>query len=238
MGLGVNDRAQLAVTERKLQVRKVENLMRDGVTVADPSRIDIRGELFCGKDVFIDINTVFLGRVVLGDGVTIGSNNVISDSEISSSAKILSNCVIQNCFVGRGAQGGPFSHLRPESVIGDGGKIGNFVEIKKSNIGTMSKVNHLSYVGDSVVGEHVNIGAGTITCNYDGENKHETIIEDAAFIGSGSQLVAPVTIGAGSIVGAGSTITDNVNADSLAVSRVRQKSIPEWRKRKKSIKNQ
>jgi bifunctional UDP-N-acetylglucosamine pyrophosphorylase/glucosamine-1-phosphate N-acetyltransferase len=238
LGLGVNDRAQLAVTERKLQVRNVENLMRDGVTVADPSRIDIRGELFCGKDVFIDINTVFLGRVVLGDGVTIGSNNVISDSEISSSAKILSNCVIQNCFVGRGAQVGPFSHLRPESVIGDGGKIGNFVEIKKSNIGTMSKVNHLSYVGDSVVGEHVNIGAGTITCNYDGENKHETIIEDAAFIGSGSQLVAPVTIGAGSIVGAGSTITDNVNADSLAVSRVRQKSIPEWRKRKKSIKNQ
>ena len=237
LGLGVNDRAQLAATERKLQVRTVENLMSGGVTVADPSRIDVRGELICGKDVFIDINTIFSGRVVLGDGVTIGPNNVISDSEISSSATILSNCVIQNSLVGEGAQVGPFSHLRPESTIGDRGKIGNFVEIKKSDIGAMSKVNHLSYVGDSEVGERVNIGAGTITCNYDGQNKHKTVIENGVFIGSGSQLVAPVTIGAGSTVGAGSTITDNVHADSLAVSRVPQKSIPEWVKRKKSIKN-
>ena len=173
----------------------------------------------------------------MGDGVTIGSNNVISDSEISSSAIILSNCVVQNSFVGKGAQVGPFSHLRPESVIGDRGKIGNFVEIKKSDIGTLSKVNHLSYVGDSEVGERVNIGAGTITCNYDGENKHKTVIEDRVFIGSGSQLVAPVNIGAGSTVGAGSTITDNVDADSLAVSRAPQKSISAWMKRKKSTKN-
>jgi bifunctional UDP-N-acetylglucosamine pyrophosphorylase/glucosamine-1-phosphate N-acetyltransferase len=237
LGLGVNDRKQLAATERALQARVVKKLMRDGVTVADPSRIDVRGELICGKDVFIDVNTVFSGRVVLGDRVTIGSNNVISDSEISSSATILSNCVVQNSFVGKGAQVGPFSHLRPESLIGDRGKIGNFVEIKKSDIGMMSKVNHLSYVGDTEVGERVNIGAGTITCNYDGENKHKTVIQDGVFIGSGSQLVAPVTIGTGSTVGAGSTITDNVNANSLAVSRVPQKSISDWMKRKKSINN-
>ena len=231
-GLGVNDRGQLATVERLLQLRKINELMEGGVTVADPSRVDIRGELLCGKDVFIDVNTVFAGRVILGDGVTVASNNVISDSKISAGTHILPNCVISNATIDEAATIGPFTHLRPQSIIEKNAKIGNFVEIKKSTIGSDSKVNHLSYVGDTEVGTRVNIGAGTITCNYDGENKNRTVIKDGVFVGSGSQLVAPVTIGYGAVVGAGSTITDDVEPNSLAVSRPPQKSIPDWLKRK------
>ena len=231
--MGVNNRRQLAEVERIQQRRVAESLMDAGVTLLDPARLDVRGELTCGRDVIIDVNVVFEGRVVLGDRVRIGANNVISASSIGDDVEILPNCVIDAAVIGPAARIGPFPRVRPETTLARDTHIGNFVEIKKSTIGEGSKVNHLAYVGDAEIGRDVNVGAGTITCNYDGAFKHKTIIEDDVFIGSDTQLVAPVRIGRGVTVGAGTTVTEDVEADKLVISRVRQKSISGWKRPRK-----
>ncbi|MSR15284.1 MAG: UDP-N-acetylglucosamine diphosphorylase/glucosamine-1-phosphate N-acetyltransferase [Gammaproteobacteria bacterium] len=233
---GVNNRTQLAELERAYQRRQAHALMERGTTVMDPLRIDIRGELICGRDVIIDINAVFEGRVRLGDRVVIGPNCFIRDAELGDEAVVLANSVIEEAKIGVGARIGPFSRIRPETELGDGVHIGNFVEIKKSRIAKGSKVNHLAYVGDTEIGSRVNVGAGTITCNYDGAHKHKTVIEDDVFIGSDTQLVAPVTIGRGATIGAGTTVTENVEAERLVISRVRQKSIAGWQRPRKAKK--
>ncbi len=233
---GVNNRVQLAELERAHQRAQAETLMTAGVTLLDPNRIDIRGTLTCGQDVTIDINAIFIGDVRLGEGVIIGPNCVISDSVIDERVEVLANSVIENARIGRGARIGPFSRIRPETELGPEVHVGNFVEIKKSTIATGSKVNHLSYLGDCEIGRDVNVGAGTITCNYDGAFKHRTVIEDDVFIGSDTQLVAPVTVGRGATIGAGTTVTDNVAPESLVISRVRQKSITGWQRPRKQKK--
>ncbi len=230
---GVNDRAQLAELERSFQRRQAEQLMLAGVTVADPGRLDIRGEVTTGKDVFIDVNVVLEGRVVLGDGVHIGPNNYLRDTEVASGAQILPNCVIEDSFIGPASRVGPFSRLRPEVHLVEQVNIGNFVELKKSRVNKGSKINHLSYVGDSEVGTKVNVGAGTITCNYDGANKYKTVIGDNAFIGSDTQLIAPVTVGEGATIGAGSTITRNVPPGELTLSRSPQTTRTGWKRPEK-----
>ncbi|MGH8596637.1 MAG: bifunctional UDP-N-acetylglucosamine diphosphorylase/glucosamine-1-phosphate N-acetyltransferase GlmU, partial [Gammaproteobacteria bacterium] len=227
---GVNNRIQLAELERAYQHRQARSLMERGTTLLDPARLDIRGELTCGQDVVIDINVVFEGEVQLGDRVTIGPNCVIRDSTIGDDAVVLANSVIEDAKIGTGARIGPFSRIRPETELGPDVHIGNFVEIKKSRIADGSKVNHLAYVGDADIGYRVNVGAGTITCNYDGAYKHKTIIEDDVFIGSDTQLVAPVTIGRGATIGAGTTVTEDVEPERLIISRVRQKSISGWKR--------
>ena len=189
---------------------------------ADPTRVDIRGSLSAGQDVFVDVNVVFEGDCVLGDNVYIEAGNVLKNSQIGNACYIKPNCVIDQANIGAGVDVGPFAHLRPNTVLSDHSKIGNFVEIKKSVVGQGSKVNHLSYIGDTTIGTDVNVGAGTITCNYDGVNKSQTIIEDNAFIGSNSSLVAPVTIGDTATVAAGSVITKDVDANALALGRGRQ----------------
>ena len=226
--LGVNDRIQLAELERIYRQRTARKLMEAGVSLRDPDRIDVRGSLDCGQDVRIDVNVVFEGPVKIGDNVAIGPNNVISDTVIGDNVEILPNCVIESARIGSGARIGPFARVRPEAEIGNGVHIGNFVEVKKSRIGDGSKVNHLSYIGDSEIGCDVNVGAGTITCNYDGAYKHKTVIEDDVFIGSGTQLVAPVTVGKGATVGAGTTVTEDVAPDRLVISRVRQRTVSGW----------
>jgi len=220
--LGVNNRLQLAELERAYQRREADRLMLAGVALADPARLDVRGEVVAGRDVFVDVNVVLEGRVVLGDGVRVGPNNLIRDAEIGAGAEVLANCVIEGAVIGPGSRIGPFSRVRPETRLAAGVHVGNFVEIKKSNVGEGSKINHLSYVGDSEVGRNVNVGAGTITCNYDGAHKHRTVIGDDAFIGSDTQLVAPVTVGAGATIGAGSTITRDAPPGELTLSRVPQ----------------
>lgn len=225
---GVNSRSQLARLERLHQRHLAEALMDGGVTLADPSRIDIRGTLTSGTDVSIDVNCVFEGECVVGDGVHIGPNCLISGSIIAEGTRILANCVLENAQVGAMSTVGPFARLRPGTKTDDGIRIGNFVETKNTRLGKGSKINHLSYVGDAIVGREVNVGAGTITCNYDGANKHQTVIEDGAFIGSNSSLVAPVTVSAGATVGAGSTITRNVPADRLSLTRAKQTDIENW----------
>jgi bifunctional UDP-N-acetylglucosamine pyrophosphorylase/glucosamine-1-phosphate N-acetyltransferase len=227
---GVNSRAQLASLERAWQAAQAEALMEAGVTLADPARLDVRGRLTCGRDVMIDVNVVFEGTVVLGDRVQIGPHVVLRDCVIEADARIEAFSHLQGCKVGRHAQVGPYARLRPGSDLAEHSHIGNFVEVKNSRIGRGSKANHLSYVGDASVGERVNIGAGTITCNYDGANKHRTVIEDDAFIGSDTQLVAPVTVGAGATIGAGTTLTKDAPAGQLTVSRPRQTTIPGWRR--------
>lgn len=227
---GVNDRRQLAEMERRLQRRLADELMLAGVTLADPSRIDIRGVLQAGRDVSIDCNVIFEGRVVLADGVRIGPNVVIKDAVIGENVQIFANSVLDSCEVGANALIGPFARIRPESVLGNDVHIGNFVEIKKSQVAARSKINHLSYVGDSRVGRDVNIGAGVITCNYDGANKHQTVIGDNVFVGSDCQLVAPVTLGDGATIGAGSTITRNAPDGKLTLSRVKQFSLDGWQR--------
>jgi bifunctional UDP-N-acetylglucosamine pyrophosphorylase/glucosamine-1-phosphate N-acetyltransferase len=207
----------------------VEELMAQGVGFADPARVDIRGKLSCGKDVFIDINAVFEGDVSLGDGAKIESNNVIRNSEIGSGTVIHPNCHIESARTGRDCEIGPFSRLRPGAELADKVKIGNFVEIKKSTIADGSKVNHLTYIGDTTIGSGVNVGAGTITCNYDGANKYRTIIGDNAFIGSGVELVAPVEVGKGATIGAGSTISKSAPADKLTLERGTQKTVDNWK---------
>ncbi len=228
--MGINDRKQLAEAERALQARLVNELMRQGVAFADPARVDIRGDLKCGEDVFIDINAVFEGEVKLGDGTRIESNNVIRDSSLGARNVVHSNCHIDGAATGKNCEIGPFARLRPGARLANNVKIGNFVEVKKSTIADGSKVNHLAYIGDAQIGAGVNVGAGTITCNYDGVSKHTTTIGDDASIGSNVNLVAPVEVGRGATIGAGSTITMSVPDDGLAVARARQKNVEGWKR--------
>lgn len=225
---GANNRVQLARLERACQARQVEALMLAGATVADPARLDIRGSVTVGQDVFIDINVLLLGKVSIGNNVTIEANCVIQDTEIGDNTHVKSHSVLENTVVGQHCDIGPFARLRPDTVLKDKAKIGNFVETKKAIIGKASKVNHLSYIGDTVMGADVNIGAGTITCNYDGANKHKTIIGDHVFVGSCTQLVAPVELGEGATIGAGSTITKNAPAGELTLSRAKQMTLKGW----------
>ncbi len=220
--LGVNSKAQLAELERIYQQSQARALLENGVTLMDPERIDIRGELHCGQDVVIDVNCVFEGQVALGDGVEIGPNCVLRNVKVATGTRIDAFTLMDEAVVGRDGKLGPFSRIRPGTVLGDEVHVGNFVEIKNSQVDRGSKINHLSYVGDATVGKKVNIGAGTITCNYDGANKHRTVIEDEAFIGSDTQLVAPVTVGKGATLGAGTTLTQNAPAGELTLSRARQ----------------
>jgi bifunctional UDP-N-acetylglucosamine pyrophosphorylase/glucosamine-1-phosphate N-acetyltransferase len=231
--MGANNRVQLAALERAMQARHAERLMLGGATLIDPARVDVRGEVSTGPDCLIDVNVILEGRVQLGANVRIGSNCVIRDCEIGDGTEILPNCVLESARVGRDCRVGPYARLRPDARLSDQVHVGNFVEIKKSTLGVGSKANHLTYIGDSEVGNGVNVGAGTITCNYDGANKHRTIIEDGAFIGSNTALVAPVRIGAGATTGAGSAVSQDVPADSLAVTRVKQRNLKGWQRPKK-----
>ncbi|MGD9659725.1 MAG: bifunctional UDP-N-acetylglucosamine diphosphorylase/glucosamine-1-phosphate N-acetyltransferase GlmU [Porticoccaceae bacterium] len=231
---GVNSRSQLHELERYYQRQQAEKLMAAGVTIADANRFDCRGSLSCGSDCFIDINTLFEGEVVLGANVTIGANCAIKDAVIGDNVVIKANTVIEGpATLEDNVEVGPFARLRPGTLLRRAARIGNFVETKKSDIGAGSKVNHLSYIGDATIGEHANIGAGTITCNYDGVNKFHTQIGDGAFIGSNTALVAPVTVGKNATVGAGSTITRDVGANNLAVARGRQKNLDAWQRPQK-----
>ena len=232
--LGVNNKQHLACVERVFQKQIANQLMLDGVTLIDPTRIDVRGNLSTGKDVEIDINCVFIGKNQLGDGVHIGANAVIINSEIKAGTKVHANCHIENAIVGSQCELGPFARLRPETTLAKNVKVGNFVEVKKSDIKSGSKINHLSYIGDSEVGKNVNIGAGTITCNYDGANKHRTLIGDNVFVGSDTQFIAPVTIGDGSTIGAGSTITKDTPKEKLTLARSKQITIRSWQRPKKT----
>jgi bifunctional UDP-N-acetylglucosamine pyrophosphorylase/glucosamine-1-phosphate N-acetyltransferase len=234
--MGINDKKQLAEAERALQARLVDELMADGVGFADPARVDIRGKLVCGKDVFIDVNAVFEGDVILGDGARIESNNLIRDSKLGAGTILHSNCHLEGATTGNNCEIGPFARMRPGAQLADNVKVGNFVEIKKSTIADGSKINHLSYIGDSEVGTGVNVGAGTITCNYDGANKHKTTIGDDVFIGSGVNLIAPVKIGKGATIGAGSTITKPAPEGALTLERSKQMTIKGWEKPRKKEK--
>ncbi len=228
---GVNSREQLQDLERAWQRRLAGHLMAQGVSLADAGRFDCRGELDVGEDTFIDINCVFEGRVTLGCGVTIGANCVIRDAEIADGVHVRPyTCIEGPVRLEQGVEVGPFARLRPDTLLEAGSRIGNFVETKKSRIGPGSKVNHLSYIGDTEIGAGANIGAGTITCNYDGVNKSRTLIEDDAFVGSNTSLVAPVRLGKGSTVGAGSTITEDVGEGQLGVGRGRQRNIDNWKR--------
>lgn len=219
---GVNNRQQLASLERSWQSKLVADLQVAGVQFADPTRVDIRGSLIAGQDVFVDVNVIFEGDCVLGDNVYVEAGCVIKNSSIGNACHLKPYCVVDRTQIGAGVDIGPFANLRPDTVLADNSKVGNFVEIKKSVVGHSSKVNHLSYIGDSTIGANVNVGAGTITCNYDGVNKAQTIINDDAFIGSNSSLVAPVTIGKSATVAAGSVITKDVDANALAFGRAKQ----------------
>lgn len=225
---GVNDRTQQAKLERAYQKEQAEKLMLAGVTLADPNRIDIRGTLSAGKDVFLDINTVIVGEVVLGNNVLIQPNCVIENAIIGDNSIVKANSIIESARIGNSCDVGPFARIRPGTVLHNEAKVGNFVEVKKSTIGHGSKVSHLSYIGDTTMGDDVNIGAGTITCNYDGANKFQTIIGDGVFIGSDTQLVAPVNIAKGSTIGAGSTITKDTPENELTLSRSKQNTIKGW----------
>ncbi len=227
---GVNSKVQLALLERVHQRNIAERLMEAGVTLADPARIDVRGELVCGRDVTIDVNCVFEGRVELADRVVIGANCVLKDCRIGSGARIAPFCHIDDAVVGADDLIGPYARLRPGAELGRDVHIGNFVEVKNSRIADHSKANHLAYVGDATIGSRVNVGAGTITCNYDGANKFRTVIEDDVFIGSDTQLVAPVTVGRGATLGAGTTLTSDAPPDQLTISRATQISIPGWKR--------
>jgi bifunctional UDP-N-acetylglucosamine pyrophosphorylase/glucosamine-1-phosphate N-acetyltransferase len=227
---GVNDKAQLAGLERQFQMNKAEQLLKAGVLLRDPSRIDIRGEIETGSDVEIDINALFQGRVSLGNGVKIGANVVIKDSKIAANVNILHGSTIDGAEIGEGASVGPYARIRPGTILKENTKIGNFVETKNAIIGKGSKASHLAYIGDAELGENVNIGAGTIFCNYDGVNKHKTIIGDNVFVGSNSVLVAPVTLADNTFVAAGSSINSDVPADSLAVARAKQRNISGWKR--------
>ena len=232
--VGVNSRAQLADLERVWQRELANRLLESGVTLLDPSRIDVRGELQCGTDVQIDIGCVFEGKVVLGSGVSVGPHCVIKDAVIDANVKVQAFTHIDQATVGAGSVIGPYARLRPGTVLAEEVHVGNFVEIKNSDVGIGSKANHLAYVGDATIGKKVNIGAGTITCNYDGVNKHRTVIEDEAFIGSDTQLVAPVTVGKGATLGAGTTLTKDAPANQLTVTRIKQVSLNWQRPTKKS----
>lgn len=233
---GVNSKVQLEALERVWQRHQARQLLEAGVTLIDANRIDIRGSLTCGQDVLIDVGCVFEGRVVLGDGVKVGAYSVIKDCEISADVEILPYCHLDGAVVGEASRVGPFSRLRPGAKLTGNNHIGNFVEVKKSVVGQDSKINHLTYIGDSEIGARVNVGAGTITCNYDGVNKFKTIIGDDAFIGSGTELVAPVEVGAGATIGAGTTLTKTAPAGQLTLGRARQVTIEGWTRPTKKIK--
>ena len=228
--LGVNSKVQLAALERTYQENFANKLLEQGVTLTDPSRIDIRGQLNCGKDVEIDINCIFEGEVKIGDGVRIGAHSILKNVKVETGTTIFPFSLIENADIGKNCRIGPFSRIRPGTSLANEVHIGNFVEVKNSSINTGSKVNHLSYIGDTTVGKKVNVGAGTITCNYDGANKFQTIIEDNVFIGSDTQLIAPVKITKGSTIGAGSTITRNTPPEELTLSRAKQVSITGWKR--------
>lgn len=234
--MGVNSKKQLAKLERVYQKNIASRLLDDGVSLADPDRIDVRGSLQCGCDVFIDVNCVFEGEVTLADGVTVGPNCVVRNCLIGENAEIRPFCHLDGAKIGPGSLIGPYARLRPGAELGEEVHIGNFVEVKNSHIAAQSKANHLAYVGDSTVGSRVNIGAGAITCNYDGANKHRTVIGDDAFIGTNCELVAPVRVGSGATIGAGTTLTKDAPAGSLTVSRVRQTTINDWKRPVKSKK--
>jgi bifunctional UDP-N-acetylglucosamine pyrophosphorylase/glucosamine-1-phosphate N-acetyltransferase len=228
--LGVNTRAQLATLERCYQLRQARACMEDGVTLIDPARFDLRGRLDAGQDVVIDVNAVLEGEISLGDRVSIGPNVVMRDVTVADDVTILANCVVEEADIGAGARIGPFARIRPGTRLAQSTHVGNFVEIKNSGVGAGSKINHLSYIGDTGIGRDVNIGAGTITCNYDGANKHRTVIGDGVFIGSDTQLVAPVTVADGATIGAGSTITKDAPAGELTLSRAPQETRKGWQR--------
>lgn len=230
---GVNNRKQLAELERHYQRTNAEALMLRGLTLSDPARFDQRGTFDFGRDVAIDVNVIIEGHVRCGKRVHIGPNTFIRNSIIGDDIEILPNCVIDGAEIGANSRIGPFARIRPETKTGNHAHIGNFVELKKSIIGAHTNINHLSYIGDSNIGSKVNIGAGTITCNYDGANKHQTVIEDGVFIGSDTQLIAPVKVGKDATIGAGSTITRDVAAGQLTLSRVPQKTIEGWQRPQK-----
>ena len=228
--LGINSKVQLAALERIYQDETAGRLLDQGVTLSDPSRIDIRGQLVCGSDVSIDINCIFEGSVQLGDGVRVGANCILKNTKVQAGTQIAPFSLVEDAEIGKDCRIGPYARIRPGTHLSDEVHIGNFVEIKNSSISTGTKANHLSYIGDSIVGKNVNIGAGTITCNYDGANKHQTIIEDDVFIGSDTQLIAPVTVAKGATIGAGSTITKTAPPESLTLSRAKQMSISNWKR--------
>jgi len=230
---GINDKIQLANMEREFQKQQAEKLMQQGVTLRDPARIDVRGEVSVGKDVCIDINVILEGKVKLGDRVNIGAGVILRDVEIADDVNIKAYCILEEATIGVKCQIGPFSRIRPETKLNDEVHIGNFVEIKKSVIDKGSKINHLSYIGDTVMGAKVNIGAGTITCNYDGANKYQTTIGNNVFVGSDTQFIAPVKVGDGATIAAGSTITREVPASELTLSRNKQTTIKGWKRPKK-----
>ncbi len=226
--MGVNDKVQLAEVETALRARRARELMIAGATLADPARVDVRGEVEVSSDVFIDVNVVFNGRVKLGPRVRIGPNCFITDAQIGADTELRANCHVVDARIGERCDIGPFARLRPGAVLKNGVHVGNFVEVKNSELGEGSKANHLSYIGDATIGSKVNVGAGTITCNYDGFNKWPTIIGDRVFIGSGTMLVAPVRIGAGATIGAGSTITRSTPDGKLTLERAKQTTIDGW----------
>lgn len=227
---GVNNKLQLNQLERAHQLVSARKLMEHGATLSDANRVDVRGSLSVGEDCLIDINCLFTGESSLGNNVSIGANSIIINSVIGDNVEILPHSMVENSVIGSGSVVGPYARIRPDTVLEVNTKVGNFVEIKKSTVGKGSKVNHLSYVGDAVIGENVNVGAGTITCNYDGANKHVTTIEDGAFIGSNTALVAPVTVGKNATVGAGSTLSRDAAAESLTLTRAKQSSIANWKR--------
>ena len=227
---GVNDRAQLAFAERSLQRQIADGLLRDGVALADPARIDVRGALRCGKDVAIDINCIFEGTVTLADDVSIGAHCLLKNVTVGRGSVVAPFSHLEDAEIGGRCRIGPYSRIRPATVLGDEVHIGNFVEVKASTIGARSKANHLAYIGDASVGRDVNVGAGTITCNYDGANKHRTVIEDDVHIGSDTQLIAPVTVRKGATIGAGATISRDAPAGELTISQKKQVTVPGWKR--------
>ena len=234
--LGINDRSQLAHAERRFQQRQAQQLMLGGVTIADPARIDIRGDVTVEPDVFLDINVVLSGKTSIKTGSTIGPQVQLHNVQVGNDVTIAAHSVLEDCVLEDGCTVGPFARIRPGTVLAAGSKVGNFVELKNCQLGAHSKVNHLSYLGDTEVGASVNVGAGTITCNYDGANKHKTVIKENAFIGSNSALIAPVTIGAGATIGAGSVISDDAPDQQLTLTRAQQQTRPDWVRPTKSEK--
>ena len=227
---GVNSKVQLAELERRHQLNIAHALLEKGVTLMDPARIDVRGELVCGRDVVIDVGCVFEGRVELADGVKVGANCVLVGATVGAGANIKPFCHIEDATIGAASQIGPYARLRPGTELGEDVHVGNFVEVKNSTVAAHSKANHLAYIGDATVGSRVTVGAGVITCNYDGANKFRTVIEDEVFVGSDSQLVAPVTLGKGATIGAGTTLTKDAPAGKLTISRPKQITIEGWKR--------
>ena len=230
---GVNNRAQLAELERYYQLVQAHHLMRRGIAIADPARFDLRGVLEIGTDCFIDINVILEGRLKIADRVNIGAHCIIKDSIIDEDVEIMPHSIIEQATIGKACRIGPFARIRPDTVLNEQVQVGNFVELKKVDIGKACKINHLSYLGDSEIGDDVNIGAGVITCNYDGANKHKTMIGDDVFIGSDVQLIAPVSVNSGATIAAGTTVTKDVADDTLAIGRTRQRTVAGWKRPKK-----